>query len=72
MDVKFVGGPFDGQVHAIEPEPERDAVVYWPPSAPTGEGSTEIPGMEGVTEYIYRGDGAAHYVGGLALEPDPD
>jgi len=68
MDVGFVGGPFDGETHVVDPAPETDGVIYWPPDAALDPGRTDVPGDEGAAEYIYRGDGTAAYVGGL-VEP---
>lgn len=65
MDVTFQGGPFHGQTHTIDPEPAVNAVVYWPPDADPVRDRTDIPGQEGVTEYIYQGNGKADYVAGL-------
>lgn len=65
MDVTFEGGPFHGQTHPIDPEPAVHAVVCWPPDADPVDDRTDIPGQEGITEYIYQGDGKAAYVAGL-------
>jgi hypothetical protein len=73
MQVRFVGGPFDGQRHEIDGTLETDAVIYWPPDAGTGRADDAVPGVDDVTEYSYRGDGTAHYVGGLIGEDaDPE
>jgi hypothetical protein len=71
MDVRFEGGPFDGQTHPIDPEPEAEAVVYWPPDPDPNADSTDIPGQEGFAEYIYQGKGRAAYVGGLVTPDRP-
>jgi hypothetical protein len=68
MEVLFEGGPFDGQTHPIDPEPEVHAVVYWPPDPDPSAGGSDIPGVEGFAEYIYQGDGRASYVAGLVPE----
>ncbi|MGH2630827.1 MAG: hypothetical protein ACRDHI_09765 [Actinomycetota bacterium] len=68
VQVRFVGGPFDGQTNEISGTIETNAVIYWPQGASPGEADDEVPGDDDVTEYIYAGDGTAHYVGGLIDE----
>jgi hypothetical protein len=70
MHVTFVGGPLDGQTHVVEPEPSTDAVINWPPGSDATPDRADIPGEEGTVEYIYRGDGSAECVGGLATPGD--
>ena len=65
MDVTFEGGPFHGQTHTIEPEPTRNAVIYWLPDAGPAVDRPDIPGHDEVAEYIYEGDGKAAYVAGI-------
>jgi hypothetical protein len=65
VQVRFVGGPFDGQTGEISGTVEPDAVIYWPQGASPGEADDRVPGDDDVTEYIYKEDGTAHYVGGL-------
>jgi hypothetical protein len=70
MDVMFEGGPFDGQTQVFDTEPEKHAVLYWPPKPEAPEPGaqadrTDIPGQEGFAEYIYQGRGRAAYVAGL-------
>jgi hypothetical protein len=65
MDVTFEGGPVDGQTHTVDPEPAMHGVIYWPPDADRDIDRTDIPGHEGVVEYIYQGDGKAAYVAGI-------
>jgi hypothetical protein len=57
--VRFVGGPFDGQtgeVGTIEP----DRVIYWPEGKTPGTAEDDVPGDDDVTEYVLRADGTAH------------
>jgi hypothetical protein len=65
MDVTFEGGPFHGQTHTIDPEPTMRAVIYWPPDADPLIDRADIPGHDGVVEYIYEGGGRAAYVAGI-------
>jgi len=61
------GGPLDGESRLVRPdallidEPltivERDAAE-----------EVEAPGVVGVMEYLYRGEGVADYVGGLPAD----
>ena len=68
MDVTFEGGPFHGQTETFDPEPALHAVIHWPPDPDPVADRPDIPGQEGVTEYIYQGNGKADYVAGL-VEP---
>lgn len=64
IEVLLRGGPLDGESRLVRPdgllidEPltivERDASE-----------ETKAPGVVGLMEYLYRGDGVADYVGGL-------
>jgi len=65
MLVRFNGGPLDGQSHEIADEPEVGAVITWPPDADLAKDDDGVPGSDDVVEYLYRGHGAADYVGGL-------
>jgi hypothetical protein len=71
MLVRFNGGPLDGQSHEIADEPDVGAVITWPPNADLEKHEDAIPGSDDVVEYLYRGHGAADYVGGL-LDPSVD
>ena len=66
--ILFIGGPLDGQTQELEEEPDDGAVIYWPPDAAPGRHDDDVPGDDGVVEYVVRG-GTAQYVGGL---PPPD
>ena len=70
MDVTFEGGPFHGQTHSVGTEPTMHAVIYWPPDADPDVDRTDIPGHEGLVEYIYEGGGKAVYVAGVAQPRD--
>ena len=47
------------------------ATIIWPPNADLAKHDDAIPGSDDVVEYLYRGNGAADYVGGL-LDPSVD
>jgi hypothetical protein len=66
MKVKFVGGPLDGREEEISDDKlEENHPVYWP-ERPDIDDDTDAdqPGLDGVVEYLYEGDGRATYVGG--------
>ena len=66
MQVKFVDGPMDGREEEIpDDQLEEGHPVYWP-SPPETDADTdpEQPGLDGVVEYLYDGNGTARYVGG--------
>jgi hypothetical protein len=65
MQVRFVGGPLDGRVEEIEGDLGASAAIFWPPGADLSTQEDRIPGVDGVVEYLYKGDGTAEYVGGL-------
>jgi hypothetical protein len=71
MLVRFNGGPLDGQSHEISDEPAVGGTIIWPPNADLAKHDDAIPGSDDVVEYLYRGNGAADYVGGL-LDPSVD
>ena len=65
MQVRFVGGPLDGEVREIDDERARNgATIYWPPDRHDVE-EPRVPGDVGVVEYLSRGDGTAEYVSGV-------
>jgi hypothetical protein len=66
MRVTFVDGPLDGREEEIEDERLVEGQpVYWP-AEPTEANETDPnqPGLDGVVEYLYDGEGRATYVGG--------
>jgi hypothetical protein len=66
MKIKFVGGPLEGREEEISDDKlEEGQPIYWP-ERPDVEDDTdpEQPGLDGVVEYLYEGDGRANYVGG--------
>lgn len=65
MDIQFQGGPLDGQRHHVEREPATDRVLYWVADDARFLDEPDVPGIEGIVEYIYQGDGTAEYVGGV-------
>jgi hypothetical protein len=69
MRVRFIGGPLDGRSEDVEGELKAESVIYWPPGADRTVQEDRVPGVDGVVEYLYQGDGTAEYVGGL-LEAD--
>jgi hypothetical protein len=71
VQVRFVGGPFDGQTNEVPDPIDPDAVIYWPPGAMPGNADDDVPSDDRVTEYIYKEDGTAHYVGGLVEDDAP-
>ena len=72
MLVRFKGGPLDGRTEEVEGELAPTAVIYWPPGADLTVMEDRVPGVDGVVEYLYRGDGTADYVGGLLEESAAD
>ena len=71
MRVKFVGGPLDGREKEISDDKlGQGQPVYWP-DRPEVDDNTDLeqPGLDGVVEYLYDGNGRASYVGGQ-LEVD--
>jgi hypothetical protein len=65
MRVRFTGGPLDGRTEDVEGDLEASPTIYWPPGADLHRQEDRTPGVDGVVEYLYRGDGTADYVGGL-------
>jgi hypothetical protein len=65
MEVRFVGGPLDGQSREIGDEPEEGHTILWQPGADTEGREDAVPGADDVVEYLYRGRGTADYVGGI-------
>ena len=72
MQVRFVGGPLDGRTEEVDKDLTPDSTIYWPPGADLTKMEDRVPGVDGVVEYLYRGDGSADYVGGLLEEPASD
>jgi hypothetical protein len=64
VSVLLRGGPLDGESRLFE----REGLLLDEPLTLV-EGGTDdegdVPGIVGVMEYLYRGDGIADYVGGL-------
>lgn len=69
MQVRFVGGPLDGRSEDVEGDLEPKSTIHWPPGADRTRQEDDVPGVDGVVEYLYVGEGKAEYVGGL-LETD--
>ena len=69
MQVRFVGGPLDGRTEEFDQDLAPNSAIYWPPGADLTRMEDRVPGVDGVVEYLYRGDGCAEYVGGLLDEP---
>jgi len=66
MKVKFTGGPLDGREEEISDDTlEENHPIYWP-ERPDRDDDTDLnqPGLDGVVEYLYEGNGRATYVGG--------
>ncbi len=64
MQVKFVGGPLDGETREL---PELDVVdgsVIQLPSEFSHD-DPQLPGDETLISYLHEGDGMARYVGGI-------
>jgi hypothetical protein len=68
MQIAFRGGPLDGQRRRVDTEPSQDQVMYWVADDPGPVDGPDVPGVEGIIEYVYRGDGVADYVGGVASD----
>jgi hypothetical protein len=66
MRVTFVGGPLDGREEEIPDDELEEGHPVYRPERPEGDDDTdpEQPGLDGVVEYLYDGDGRANYVGG--------
>jgi hypothetical protein len=66
MRVTFVDGPLDGREEEIPDDKlEEGHPVYWPERPETDDDTDpEQPGLDGVVEYLYEGNGRASYVGG--------
>ena len=61
------GGPLDGESRPIHP----DALMIDEPLSIVERDASkeaEAPGVVGIMEYLYRGDGVADYVGGLPAD----
>jgi len=66
MKVTFVDGPMEGREEEIPDDKVSEGQpIYWP-ERPDIEDDTdpEQPGLDGVVEYLYEGNGRATYVGG--------
>jgi hypothetical protein len=66
MRVRFVDGPLDGREEEIPEDELEEGQPLYRPERPDREDDTDLgrPGIDGVVEYLYRGDGEATYVGG--------
>ena len=66
MRVTFVGGPLQGREEEIADDQLEEGHPIYRPERPEVDGETdpEQPGIEGVVEYLYEGNGRANYVGG--------
>lgn len=66
MRVTFVDGPLDGREEEIADDRLREGQpVYWPSPPDKGDDTDpDRPGLDGVVEYLYEGNGRATYVGG--------
>ena len=67
ITVRLRGGPLDGESRLVRP----DALLIDEPLTIVERNASEeaeAPGVVGVMEYLYRGDGVADYVGGLPVE----
>jgi hypothetical protein len=65
MQVRFEGGPLDGQVKEVADDLAKEgAAIYWPPDRPD-VAQPDVPGDVGIVEYLSRGDGTAAYVSGV-------
>ncbi len=71
MKVRFNDGPLDGRTEEVADEETERGIIYWPPGAlDRAEDDDAVPGLDGVVEYVYRGDGTADYVSGFLGRPD--
>jgi hypothetical protein len=64
VSVLLRGGPLDGETRLFE----REGLMLDEPLTLVERGTDDggdAPGIVGVMEYLYRGDGIADYVGGL-------
>jgi hypothetical protein len=65
MRVTFVDGPLNGREEEIDDDRLQEGQpVYWPSRPDHAEDDPETPGLDGVVEYVYEGEGRARYVGG--------
>lgn len=63
MRVKFVDGPLEGREEEVS-DVDEGQPVYWPERPADVDEEPETPGIDGVVEYLYEGNGEATYVGG--------
>ena len=71
MLVRFNGGPLDGQSPRDLGRTRRRGDDHLAAERRSHKHDDAIPGADDVVEYLYRGNGAADYVGGL-LDPSVD
>ena len=66
MKVTFVDGPLEGREEEISDDTLDEGQPIYRPDRPGVEDDTdpEQPGLDGVVEYLYEGNGRATYVGG--------
>jgi hypothetical protein len=64
MEVTFRGGPLEGRSIDLErADMKQEETIYWAPRGAAYR-ERERPGVKGVVEYLYRGEGVADYVAG--------
>jgi hypothetical protein len=66
MRITFVDGPLAGREEDVPDDRlEEGRPVYWPtPPDRDDDTDPDQPGLDGVVEYLYQGNGRATYVGG--------
>jgi hypothetical protein len=65
MRVTFVDGPLQGREEDIPDDRlEAGQPFYWPQPPDPEKDDPATPGLDGVVEYLYEGDGRATYVAG--------
>lgn len=70
MNVRLIGGPFDGHEHEVESASLRERGVFYVSAQGNDLKASQVrtshpPGEIGIVEYVYEGNGTASYVGGL-------
>jgi hypothetical protein len=70
MNVRLVGGPFDGEEHDVSSASLQERGVFYVSAHGNDREVSRViterpPGETGIVEYVYDGDGRASYVAGL-------
>lgn len=71
MNVRLIGGPFDGHEHEVASASLLERGVLYVSARGNDLKASRVrtshpPGEIGIVEYVYEGNGTASYVGGLS------